>query len=394
VAQSFFTDLPPLPSFADAVNVFKHTELPDDWWVVVADVMDSTKAIAAGRYKEVNTIGASTIIAIVNVDRLCEIPYVFGGDGVTCAVPPEMERGCREALLGAQELATSAFNMTLRVGMIQARDLRAGGDWLRVAKIRGAGIVNQTLVSGRGWETAERQLKSGRPELAVARPGLKPNANFEGLECRWQAVRSPGGCKLSIVAVSMARDPAEQMAKYSEILGKIHEIYGDVENFHPLKAERLNLTLSLKSLRREILVRTAGKSGLWAALYSAFLLFKLSIGILLFRFRVDTRRVKWSRYRDEVVQNTDYRKFDGALKMVIESSNEQRARLEAYLEGEYAKGQIVYGTHPSRAAILTCLVFSYDGKHSHFVDGSDGGYAVAAKHLKDRLREKAKTAAG
>jgi hypothetical protein len=392
LSRAFFADLAPLPSFADSVNIFKHTELPDDWWVVVADVADSTKAIAAGRYKEVNTIGASTIIAIVNVDRATAIPYVFGGDGVSCAVPPEMESGCRSALLAAVELARTAFGMTLRVGMIPVGALRAGGDWVRVAKIRAAGDVYQTLLSGRGWEAAERRLKAGSPELAVARPGIEPVASFEGLECRWQAVKSQGGCKLSIVAVALAPDPEAQMATYGAILDKIHALYGDVESFHPLKAEALKLTLSLQSLRREIAVRTQGQGAARRALYAAALLVKLAIGVLLFRFRIDTRQVKWGRYRAEVVQNTDYRKFDGALKMVIESTVAQRAELEAYLEEEYRRGRLVYGTHASRAAILTCLVHSYDGRHSHFVDGSDGGYVVAAKHLKDRLKERAQAA--
>ena len=47
---------------------------------------------------------------------------------------------------------------------------------------------------------------------------------------------------------------------------------------------------------------------------------------------------------------------------------------------------IVYSTHRSKAALITCLIFSYNGKHAHFVDGSDGGYALAAVELKARLQ--------
>jgi hypothetical protein len=35
---------------------------------------------------------------------------------------------------------------------------------------------------------------------------------------------------------------------------------------------------------------------------------------------------------------------------------------------------------------LTCIVFSYNGNHVHFVDGSDGGYAMAARGLKAQLK--------
>ena len=39
------------------------------------------------------------------------------------------------------------------------------------------------------------------------------------------------------------------------------------------------------------------------------------------------------------------------------------------------------------AALMTCFVRSYQGNHVHFVDGSNGGYALAAKQLKAQLAE-------
>jgi Protein of unknown function (DUF3095) len=35
---------------------------------------------------------------------------------------------------------------------------------------------------------------------------------------------------------------------------------------------------------------------------------------------------------------------------------------------------------------MTCIVQSYNGNHLHFVDGSDGGYALAAHQLKQQLK--------
>jgi hypothetical protein len=34
--------------------------------------------------------------------------------------------------------------------------------------------------------------------------------------------------------------------------------------------------------------------------------------------------------------------------------------------------------------MITCLVFQYEKEHVHFVDGADGGYANAARDLKER----------
>jgi hypothetical protein len=39
---------------------------------------------------------------------------------------------------------------------------------------------------------------------------------------------------------------------------------------------------------------------------------------------------------------------------------------------------------------MTCYVHDVnDGNHIHFVDGGDGGYAMAARELKAQLRERA-----
>ena len=86
------------------------------------------------------------------------------------------------------------------------------------------------------------------------------------------------------------------------------------------------------------------------------------------------------------MENADFRKFDGVLRMVMDGSDAQYQRLRAYLEGQHREGRLVYGMHRSREALLTCIVFSYNGNHVHFVDGSDGGYAMAARELKAQLK--------
>jgi hypothetical protein len=36
---------------------------------------------------------------------------------------------------------------------------------------------------------------------------------------------------------------------------------------------------------------------------------------------------------------------------------------------------------------MTCLVFNYEDDHIHFLDVADGGYALAAKDMKQQLSE-------
>ncbi|MPM65496.1 hypothetical protein SDC9_112393 [bioreactor metagenome] len=111
-------------------------------------------------------------------------------------------------------------------------------------------------------------------------------------------------------------------------------------------------------------------------------------GWWLFRHDLDTASVAWSRYRDDLVRHSDFRKFDGALRMLLDAGEAQIAELAAWLDAERAVGNLAWGMHRSREALITCRVESHAGKHLHFVDGSDGGYALAARQLKAQLGER------
>jgi hypothetical protein len=101
--------------------------------------------------------------------------------------------------------------------------------------------------------------------------------------------------------------------------------------------------------------------------------------------KLGSKEVRWNNYRQEMVDNSDFRKFDGMLRMVIDGSDAQAAELEQFLEAQYRAGLLVYGMYKSREALVTCIVQSYNGNHMHFVDGSDGGYALAARGLKQQM---------
>ncbi len=91
-------------------------------------------------------------------------------------------------------------------------------------------------------------------------------------------------------------------------------------------------------------------------------------------------------YREQVVANTDFRKFDDTLRMVVDVTEAQEKAIVAYLEREHAAGKLVYGVHEAPAALMTCVITEHQGNHVHFVDGADGGYALAAKQLKAQLK--------
>lgn len=73
------------------------------------------------------------------------------------------------------------------------------------------------------------------------------------------------------------------------------------------------------------------------------------------------------------------------LRMVISGTADQSRRLQRYLERQYQAGRLVYGLHIASSALMTCLVFERSGRQVHFVDGGDGGYALAALEMKQRM---------
>ncbi len=387
-SRFFYRDLEPLGAFQQAMQTRLHAAVPDDWWIVIADVIGSTRAIEAGDYKQVNTVGVACIAAVSNVDREIDIPFIFGGDGATFAVPDILIEGVRSALRGAQRLSGESFGLQLRVGMVRVSDLTSADFWVHLAKVRLSPSMTQATFSGRGWEEAERRVKApDAPDVVMLDPRDEPaEGSFEGFECRWQGVPNFNGHKLSLLVAATLEDTAANLATYQAVTDRIHAIYGDVANYHPLRPGAMHLTFNPRLLSHEWRVRSAHVVW-WRRIgyFLKMLLLNLA-GVYLFVRHIDTEAVQWSRYRDELVENTDFRKFDGMLRMVIDGSDAQAAELEQFLAAEHLAGRLAYGMFKSHEALVTCLVRSCNGNHLHFVDGSDGGYALAARGLKQQLK--------
>ncbi len=81
--DNFFHELEHFSDFNDLTKDEHFVKAPSDWKVIVADIKESTKAIEAGRYKDVNTLGAACIVAAQNAMNKADFPYVFGGDGAS-----------------------------------------------------------------------------------------------------------------------------------------------------------------------------------------------------------------------------------------------------------------------------------------------------------------------
>jgi len=357
-----------------------YRQVPDDWVVVLTDIKGSTQAIAENRYKDVNLLGAASIVAILNRASERTIPFVFGGDGATILIhQSELER-IAPALQATLRLAREAFRFEMRIGMVPVSELSAQGFQIEVAKFAVSTKASFAMIRGGGVSAAEKIVKGGRNLIKeVLAPTEVRESAFEGLSCRWNPVRSRRGEMVSLLILAKGEDAKQT---YRDVLERIDNILSS--DSQAISLDKIDPRVRLSNLKREFDVQTVGQS------FASKLKRMITIAIEVFTMRVLTV-TGWSmgsfsaeKYAREMVAQSDSKKFDDMLRMIRDCSREESRKIEEYLSRERQAGRLNYGLHASNEAMVTCLVFHLDD-HIHFVDGGDGGYALAAKRLKDQL---------
>ncbi len=132
-SENFYSQLPLLDNFRDITEPENFVDVPDDWYILVTDIRGSTKAIEAGRYKEVNLLGACSIVAVLNVVGKIEIPFVFGGDGASLLIGRSLLPAAKIALVATQQMAKTEFDMDLRVGAVPVKVVVAADFPVKIA---------------------------------------------------------------------------------------------------------------------------------------------------------------------------------------------------------------------------------------------------------------------
>jgi hypothetical protein len=361
--------------------------VPDDFYVVLTDVRGSTRAIEQGRYRDVNAVGVASIVAIRNAIPDLELPYVFGGDGATLLVPESHREVCEAALRGVRRLSTTAFELELRVGIVSVRELRTAGHPVQVARFRVSRNVRLAMLRGRGIAQAERWVKDVElgPKYAVSEEGPE-SASFEGFECRWQPVPSRRGHVVSLIVLALDEDDGARARTYRSTIEALEDALEE-DAGHPVSLRGLRLGTLFGGYGTEARVRSGESTGPQFRAAETHARKKSLIGRALIAFGKAAGGFDGRTYRQELVENSDFRKFDEALRMVLDLSDDQLAVIEGELGRARGAGELVYGIHRAPSALITCYLRSYTGDHVHFVDGSDGGYALAARQLKAQLAE-------
>ena len=376
MSERWLKTVPILENFAQVTDASHYAALPDDWHIGISDVVDSTAAIEAGRYKAVNLAGAATISAVANA-LSGDLPlFVFGGDGARFAVSPAQAPAAASALSRVAMWAERDLNLHLRVGMMTVAEVRAAGFDARVAFWQASGQVRYAMFSGGGMEWAETQLKSGAIGLAPAAADDEPN--LAGLSCQWGPILPRQGKIFSLIVKPA---PGVSAASFSEVTSKVISMLEESPRLNPVPAEGPDVHWPSNSIALQSRIARKGRPG-W--LRNLHVLVTTAFTWLVFKLGIRIGRFDPNRYRREIALNTDFRKFDDALMMTVDCSPDIAERLRAILDEAVAAGLVRYGLHTQDEAIITCVVPSVmSSDHMHFVDGSGGGYASAARQLRE-----------
>jgi Protein of unknown function (DUF3095) len=375
-SAAFYASVPVFRGFHSLMDPAMYAALPDDWTVGIADVVQSTKAIAEKRYKAVNMAGAAVIASVTNALADREFPFVFGGDGASFAVAPCDYTKAREALAATAAWSGAELNLTMRVGLVPVEQIRAQGLDVRVARYAPSDNLSYAMFSGGGLAFADRALKAGDFAVAPAPPGTWPD--LTGLSCRFQEFRAERGLILSLLILpAPGAAPAAFRALIEDIIALVEQ---SPNAGRPVPDRGPPMRWPPQGAALEAHAAPGAP-----ALRRISVLAQTLLAYLVFRFGIRIGGFVPATYLRQVVENSDFRKYDDGLRMILDCTPALADTLERRLAA--ASGTAIYGLHRQGAAMMTCFTPSPTrSDHVHFIDGAEGGYAAAATALKAGIR--------
>ena len=373
--DDFYSRIPVFHGFGKLMDPALYAPLPADWIVGVADIVDSTRAIADKRYKAVNMAGAAVIAAVTNALEGRDFPFVFGGDGASFAVAPGDLDRARDALAATATWVREDLDLVMRVALVPVVAIRAQGLDVRVARFAPSRNVSYAMFSGGGLGWAEAEMKRGNFAVPVAPPRAQPD--LSGLSCRFQEIPSMRGLILSVLVVPGKNASPSGFREVIEDIVALAEQSPDAGR--PVPAGGPDIRWPPQGVEYEARARRGGS----LLRRRIRVLANTLVGYAVFRLNVRLKNFVPRDYVQEVVENSDFRKYDDGLRMVLDCSDELARALEQRLVAASSAGIVRYGLHRQDAAMMTCFTPSLDRKdHVHFIDGARGGYATAATALK------------
>ena len=323
-SEQFYANLPVLNSFFEVSKAQNYHALPDDWYIGVTDIKDSTGAIQNNQYKRVNILGASPIIGIMNKTDRADLPYTFGGDGCAICFPKKYKQSIRQVFKSCQAIGESEYELHLRTAIIPVRKIKEEGHQIDVARFQVSPMYSQAVFTGGGINYAEDLLKEHENSpYHIKNEGDIPDIDYTGLECRWQEVHPPGK---SVISILVQCNPAHSNPEkvYDRVLKKMSSTFGFDDKTNPILTSELGMHMSVPALWHETKFRTFGQGWLQRFKYVLKVELQTLLGKIFMKLGYQSSKTDWTHYKSDLSLNSDHRKFDDMLRLVIQADQQQQ----------------------------------------------------------------------
>ena len=374
----FYSRLPvneiPLSDLLTEEHLF--FKIPENWYVIITDIKNSTLAIQQGLHETVNLIATGSIVAVLNIAYKANltVPFFFGGDGATFIIPPSVFDATIQALLLHRKNTNNTFNLELRVGYIPVAEIYEQQHELNISKLRTSSLFAIPVVLGNGLTYAEKKIK-GPDYLFSNDPATDEDLDLSGMQCRWDRIKPPENNFEIVSLIVIARKNINQAAVFKKVIDKVDEIYGGLQIRKPISVNKLKIKGTIAKIGLEMRARI----GNFNSFYLLTNWVKSSLGYFYFKTR------KGKVYLTNLVEMSDTLVIDGKINTVISGTPQQREQLEVALSAIENNGEILYGLYVSKESVMSCYVRNMNDRHVHFIDGAEGGYTKAAIILKKKM---------
>jgi hypothetical protein len=231
------------------------------------------------------------------------------------------------------------------------------------------------MFSGGGLGWAEAAMKRGEFAVPMAPSGTQPD--LTGLSCRFEEIPAVHGLILSVLVVpAPGADPAAFRQVIEDVIALVER---SPDGGRPVPPGGPPLRWPPAGVEFE--ARAARGGPLFKR--RAFVLAHTLFVYLIMRFGISVGGFVPRTYVQQLVENSDFRKYDDGLRMILDCTGELERALTQRLATAAAMAIARYGLHRQDAAMMTCFTPSaIRSDHVHFIDGARGGYASAATALK------------
>jgi hypothetical protein len=357
--------------FANIMDPARYRPLPDD---LIGSLTSSIDGALPQAVKSVNTAGASWIS---DGNALPDRKFCSFSAAMARALPCRLavdRLGCA----GDGGMGARRVDLTLRTALVPVSAINEQGLTASVARFGPSKHVSYAMFSGGGLAWAERAMKAGRFTLQAAAPGERPD--LTGLSCRWNDIPPIHGVIVSLLVMPVTHgDPAFRAV----IEALLSELEDSPEVARPVPDNAPDV--SWPPPGAELETRTSRRRGESLLLWRLRVLYRTLLSYTVMRTGMRVGEFDPAVYRREVVENSDFRKYDDNLRMTLDCTPAIADRIEQRLTKAQRDNIVRFGMHRQPAAIMTCIVPSItESNHVHFIDGAAGGYALASQKLRAR----------